>query len=314
MRIHSLYSKILVFGLLFLGLKAYAVQDNPMIFAQVSDVHYSILKTDKVARLSKESPAFLKDVINQINNTPNVDFVMFTGDMIHVPRRKELKGFLNSANKLREQWYVALGNHDVLRIDGYIPKREYINTVKKYDKNFRFSQSYYSFSPKNGYKVIVLDSIIGTKFTSNGEIPKKQLKWLNSQLSASKDDVVLIFLHHPIIEPSPCQSHNIINADEVLKIITKYKNPIAVFSGHYHTTKIMKRGNILFVSTPSLISYPDAFRIIKVTNEKDKVIFDIDFNQITNKDAVKRAREMETNPIKFYGIDSDRKAVYVINK
>lgn len=314
MRIRFLATKILTFIMLLVGLQAFAVQNDNLIFAQVSDVHYSILKNDRIADLNKESPAFLKDVINQINSAPNVDFVMFTGDMIHTPKQKELIGFLNSAKNLKEPWYIALGNHDILRIDGYIPKWAYIKTVKKYDKNFKFSRPYYSFSPKDGYKVIVLDSIIGTRFTSNGEIPKKELKWLNNQLAASKNDIVLIFLHHPIIEPSPCKNHNIIHADAVLKIINKYKNPIAVFSGHYHTAKIVQQGNILFISTPSLISYPDAFRIIKVTNEKDKAVFDIGFNQITDKNAINRAMAIKSNPVKFYGKDSDRNAVYVINK
>ena len=299
---------------MFLGLQAYANQDNSLIFAQVSDVHYSSLKTDKVSRLSKESPEFLKDVVSQINNIPNVDFVMFTGDMIHTPKQKELVEFLDSANQLKAPWYVALGNHDILRIDGHISKRTYINTVKKYDKNFKFLRSYYSFSPQSGYKVIVLDSVIDSKFTSNGHVPEKELMWLDKQLCASKDDTVLIFLHHPMVEPFSFKSHNITNSEEVLNVVTKYKNPIAVFSGHYHTTMIMQCGNVLFVSTPSLISYPDAFRTIKVTNFNDKAVFDIGFQEISNKNAIMRAKAMESDPAKFYGKDSDRTATYVINK
>ena len=43
------------------------------------------------------------------------------------------------------------------------------------------------------------------------------------------------------------------------EILNKYKNPIAVFQGHYHGAKITQRDNILYVSCPALVSYPNAF-------------------------------------------------------
>ena len=53
----------------------------------------------------------------------------------------------------------------------------------------------------------------------------------------------------------------------------KYRNPIIVLSGHYHATKIRRFGNLVYVSTPSLVTYPMAFRHIKITNFKDRVNF-----------------------------------------
>ena len=37
------------------------------------------------------------------------------------------------------------------------------------------------------------------------------------------------------------QTHNIINADRYMEILNKYKMPIAVFSGHYHATRIIQK-------------------------------------------------------------------------
>lgn len=306
-------SVVLLASLMLLGLKVYSASGNTLTFAQISDAHYSSAKTNTSYRLTAESGEILQDAINQVNETPNVDFVMFTGDMINTPYQKELMQFLPYANQLHAPWYAILGNHDPC-VGGYLSKEVYWGILNSHNKHFNFTRTYYSFTPKKGYKVIGLDSIIDDRITANGYIDCDQLKWLDKQLSRSKNQVVLIFVHTPFVEPFKSESHKVLNADEVLKVIRKYKNPIAIFPGHYHTTKIIQEGNILHVSTPSLVSYPNAFRIVKITNQKKKVIFNIDFKETRYKDVQKRAKMMVFGAKKYYGEDSDRTATYVIEK
>lgn len=306
-------SVIVLAGLMFLGLSVYSASENSLTFAQISDAHYSSAKTNTSYRLTAESGELLQDAIEQINETPNVDFVMFTGDMVNTPYQKELMKFIPYANQLHAPWYAILGNHDIC-VGGYLSKQVYWNILNSHNRKFHFSKPYYSFCPKKGYKVIGLDAIIDTRITANGEIPPEELKWFDKELSKSKNDTVLIFLHHPVVEPMCSESHRIINSDEVMRVIQKYKNPIAIFSGHYHTTKIIQIGNILNVSTPSLVSYPNAFRIVKVTNLKHKVVFDICFKETRYKEVQTRAKMMAFGAKTYYGADSDRSGTYVIPK
>ena len=52
-------------------------------------------------------------------------------------------------------------------------------------------------------------------------------------------------MHVPVLQPIESPGHKLLNDKEVLNILTKYKNPIGVFSGHYHTTKIIPKSNLL---------------------------------------------------------------------
>ncbi len=290
-----------------------AASSAGLTFAHVSDVHYASNGTNNLYRLTKESPEILNDVLSQINATPNVDFVMFTGDQINTPYEKELRSFVKEANTLKYPWYATLGNHDTC-VGGYLTKELYNSILKENNKNFKFNKMYYSFTPKAGYKVIVLDSIIDDRITANGYIDEAQLKWLDKQLKSAKDSTILIFTHVPVIEPFESPNHKLLNSDELLAILGKYKNPMGIFTGHYHTTKIVQKDNMLFVSTPALVSYPNAFRMINVTNQKKKVVFDITFKETNLKNLQKKAKLMVFSSKLYYGESKDRTHTYEIER
>lgn len=304
---------ILLAGVMFVGLQVYSASHTNLKFAHISDSHFSTAKENSSYRLTAESPMLLEDAISQINTTPGIDFVMFTGDLINKPYEKELMAFLPYANNLHAPWYAAFGNHDICT-GGYLNKKLYVDILNSHNLNYNFKKPYYSFTPKKGFKAIVLDAVIDSRLTSNGELSEEQLKWLDNQLSKSKNDTVLIFLHMPVLEPLTSESHRLLNADKVNEILAKYQNPIAIFSGHYHTTKITQNGNILHVSTPSLISYPNAFRIVNINNQKNKVIFDFYFKETRLKELQKKAKLLVFASSTYYGADEDRTYTYEIKK
>jgi len=302
---------IILAGLLVWGYECCSASD--LKFAQVSDVHFSTRNVNTTFKLTAESPRLLDDAISQINETPDIDFVMFTGDLIDKSFEKELTAVLPHVEKLKYPWYFVFGNHDPC-VGGYLTKQLYIDILRNHNKNFTTTKPYYSFVPQKGYKVIGLDSIIDTRITSNGQIDEEQLKWLDEELSKSKKDIVLIFLHVPIIEPFPSEGHKLLNAGEVQATIEKYKNPIAVFQGHYHANKITQHENVLYVSSPALVSYPNAFRIISIKNEKKRVIFDIQ-QRDTRLENVRNLAKMMVFSSKLYTGDAkDQNGVYEIKK
>ncbi len=311
--INAVITVCLTAGMLW-GLQAYSgAGASNLRFAQVSDVHFLENGSNTTFKMVGESPRLLDDAVSQINERNDIDFVMFTGDQIDKSFEKELRAFLPHAQKLNAPWYFAFGNHDRC-VGGYLTTLVYLEMVRNVNTNFKFKKAYYSFEPKKNYKVIVLDNIITDEITSNGYIDEEQLKWLKKELDSSKKDTVLIFMHVPVIEPFASPNHKLRNAIALKQLIESYKNPIGVFQGHYHAAKITQHENVLYVSSPALVSYPNAFRIVNVTNYKDKTVFEFDWKETREKTIQKMAKIMVFSGAIYAGETKDQTGIYEIKK
>ena len=305
-------ASILLAGVMFFGLQCYSSIAS-LKFAQLSDVHFYTGQDNTTFKMRAESGKLLDDAIAQINETPNVSFVMFTGDQIDYPYEKELSAFLPYTEKLNVPWYFTFGNHDTM-LGGYLNPSLYMQLVNKYNKNYKFEKTYYSFVPQKGYKAIVLDSIIRDHLSSNGKIGDEQLLWLDNELKNSTKDIVLIFTHVPVIEPYNSPNHRLLDADKVQEVLNKYKNPILVFQGHYHGAKITQQDNILYVSCPSLVSYPNSFRMITISNIRKRIVVNIEDKETRLKNIQKLSKLLVFSHNLYTGEEKDRNAIIIIKK
>lgn len=313
--INTTITLCLTFGMLW-GLQACSgvnATTNTLKFAQLSDVHFLEKGQNTTFKMTGESPRLLDDAVAQINEHDDIDFVMLTGDLIDKSFEKELRAVLPHLDNLHAPWYFAFGNHDRC-VGGYLTTLVYLDMLRSSNENFKFKKAYYSFEPKKHFKVIVLDDIITNEITSNGYIDEEQMKWLKKELDSSKNDTVLIYMHVPIIEPFASPNHKLRNANAVKSLIESYKNPIGVFQGHYHAAKITQHNNVLYVSSPALVSYPNAFRIVTVTNHKDKVTFDFEWNETREKVIQKMAKMLVFGSLIYTGEEKDQKGTYEIAK
>ena len=296
-----------------IGVQVCGASCSNLKFAQISDAHYSTFEKDTSYKLLSTSGNILDDAISQVNCTPDIDFVMFTGDMINKPKETELLSFINHANMLDKPWYVVFGNHDTA-CGITLTKALYFDILNGHNPNFCYKTPYYSFTPKKGYKVIALDTIIDYKATCQGEISEEQLGWLKDELDNSKGDIVIIFTHVPVSEPYPNDSHKLINSYDVKLLLNKYDNPIIICSGHYHGTKIIQEDNILYINTPSLVSFPNAFRIINVCPQRNKIIVDVYFKETRLKELQTKAKNLGMGTAILYGSEKDRTATFELPK
>lgn len=301
---------VLIIGTL--GAWAFSFRNMTLDFIHISDTHISTDRDDTSYKALSSSSLLLDDAIQQINSIKGLDFVLFTGDLVDSATLNNYREYYTLLSHLKYPSLNAFGNHDLAY--GDLTKDEVLDIVKKSNRNYTFDDTYYAFSPKTDYRIIVLDSNTGNDSTANGAISPEQLRFLDNELNENQDKIVVIALHVPPVQPFVATEHSLINADEFNEILLKYKNPIVVLSGHYHAAKIRHWGNLTYISTPSMVTYPMAFRHIKITNYKDRVVFDFEFIPTRLTEIKEQNRKNVISYGTLAGNEKDRVLTYVYKK
>lgn len=314
----SFFSKIVNFTLTILiacaiGSQVCTAANNNLRIAQVSDAHFSSFEENTSYKFLKKSGELLDDVIFQINTSGPYDFVMFTGDLVNYPKISELQKFTSHVNDLIYPWYAIAGNHDI-SIDGPLTKDKFIATLAQANDNMNQKNIYYAFTPKKGFRVICLDSIIDYKLTANGEISNEEFIWLKEELDEHEKDTIIICTHVPIIEPYSSSNHKMLNEYEVRKLLKTHKNPLIVLQGHYHCVKIRQDENMLVITSPSLVTYPNAFRVININSNKNRTLVDVYLKETNLKDIQTRSKLRLMGTEKLYGEECDRNASFELGR
>jgi len=296
---------IFVFALIF-ALYLTTAKANPfeffkphsISFIQVTDVHLDSHSTKSNQRMLQYSESLLKDAISQINIMNDVDMIVFSGDVINRPDKTEFEKFISMANTLKKPWFYAPGNHDIGIVRGL--SREEISSLIKQNS------LYYEYSPNADFCFIFLDGVITSGITANGFFPKEELNWLDETLSKNKTKKVVIIQHYPVVEPFKSYTHKVKNDAEYLQILDKNPNVIAVVSGHYHSSKITLRKNVLHISTPALIEYPNSFRKIKISKTKEGEKVEIKTISTKLIDVKTKSKALSGSPSLHEGTKTDQ--------
>ena len=314
----SFFSKIVNFTLTILiacaiGSQVCTAANNNLRIAQVSDAHFSSFEENTSYKFLKKSGELLDHVIFQINTSGPYDFVMFTGDLVNYPKISELQKFTSHVNNLMYPWYAIAGNHDI-SIDGPLTKDKFMATLAQANDNMNQKHIYYAFTPKKGFRVICLDSIIDYKLTANGEISNEEFMWLKEELDEHPKDTIIVCTHVPIIEPYSSSNHKMLNEYEVRKLLKTHKNPLIVLQGHYHAVKIKQDDNMLVITSPSLVTYPNAFRVININSNKNRTLVDVYLKETNLKDIQTRSKLRLMGTEKLYGEECDRNASFELGR
>lgn len=242
-------------------------------FVHITDTHVHFKYIQNNAKLYGSSQKLLSNLVKQINKMDDLDFVLATGDLVDQSREELFDKFIEITMSLNSPLYVTLGNHDVgvntrPRKKGII-KKFYASSNKT---NFPHLLPYYSFTPNEDTAVICLDTTTEKVVTALGLINDEQLNWLKEELEKYKDKIILIAIHTSPVEPIKIRSHFFLRPDkkELFDIINNYKNVVAIFAGDYELSKIKKYKKKYYITSPSIVKYPFAYREIIVTRKSNK--------------------------------------------
>ena len=264
-------------------------------FVQITDTNFT-LDIDDIA--SEERAKHLKQAIKDINKDKSIKFVVFTGNSVRHPDKKELAAFFRLANKLRKPYYVVIGNKEVLRYK-HFTKKNFMHTAWLHNHNMLFKKPSYVFTPNRDIAFVVLDGVNEMMPVPSGNYRPETLEWLDKQLDKYENKKVVILQHFPIVSPSDKPVYDPADMNKYLQTINSYDNVLAIISGHFNADVTTYRKGVYHISSPAFSAPYYRYKVIEIKYEP-KYLFaspsEFEINQtVRNMVAPKDEKEQVEN-------------------
>jgi len=258
-------------------------------FGVIADPQYADQPV-RGSRHYRQSVTKLKESINALNKQ-SLDFVVTLGDVID----KDFASFdtmMPIYRKLKAPHRLVLGNHDFAVADDDKPKVMHAMGMK---------QAYYSEVhgtwrliyldgtdlstfryPKEDAKTVAAKKMLqGLKQKKvkqarpwNGAIGKTQMLWIKKELDAAKSagQKVIVFNHYPACPEG--DGHNLWNAEELVKLLSKYSNVAAYMNGHNHKGNYAEHKGCHYVNFKGMVETKDTSAYAVVRCYPDRIEID----------------------------------------
>lgn len=182
--------------------------------------------------------------IARINNTPNIDFVIHTGDIVDFGLYREYVWMHELLSSIVYPYIAVVGNHDLIANGGEIYNQMYGD----YDFSFTY----------NGNKFIYVNTN-SREFSFDNNVPN--IEWLDSELSDTLNYNNAIIVCH-VSQMDDDFNSNL--KDEFTDVLRKYRKVLLSINGHKHDFSFIEPGddNISYINTYS--SSHEKFILIKI--------------------------------------------------
>ncbi len=252
-------------------------------FAVVSDLHIGLPHTigDHPTRfhlVEVSIPAF-EQVLSQLAQM-DLDFLLLPGDLTQHGEPENHAWLSRRLATLPFPVYVIPGNHDVPvpLADGTSIGWEEFPSYYRHCGYGLEQALYYSASPAPGVRLIALNS---NQFNAEGVqmgcLDEQQLHWLADTLNQTQNELVLVMVHHNVLEHFPHQTQHPIgrrymlqNAPTLLKMLQAAKVQL-VLTGHLHVQDIAHQESVFDITTGSLVSYPHPYRVVHLRENEGQI-------------------------------------------
>ena len=197
-------------------------------FALLTDTHISTSNPKPMEDLQRS--------VADINQNPNIEFVVVTGDLTESGDRASIEAIKAELDKLHVPYYAASGNHETTWSESGV-----MDFTRVFgDSRFAFAHAGAYFIGFNSGPVIRM---------ADGHVAPQDIAWLKHNLdsvSATGDAPIFVFTHYPL------RNGDVDNWYEVTDVLRQH-NVQCVMGGHYHRnlvfdcdgiTDVLNRSNL----------------------------------------------------------------------
>lgn len=196
--------------LLILLLLSIIVSAQDFRFALITDLHVR----------SNDSLAYndLKRTVNQLNKTPDISFILVTGDITEEGDRASLVKAKGMLDQLKVKYYILSGNHETKWSESGSTDFAHVFGSERFQFEY------------NGFKFLgfATGPIIRMM---DGHVAPQDIVWMKEEVSKNPRQPTILVTHYPLLPT------DVDNWYEVTDVVRKY-NIKAFLGGHYHSNRL----------------------------------------------------------------------------
>ncbi|MHC4182637.1 MAG: metallophosphoesterase family protein [Planctomycetota bacterium] len=249
-------------------------EKTPIKFVHITDTHVTFTGKNGTS-LVEESFNIFRDVIDQVNEMDDIDFILFGGDNINNtdPGTKGFDEFMKVMSSVRIPYFVQFGNREPSPIPPGVAlsKEQYAEKMKGHGLDI--GNYWWSVSPAPGLRILGLDTSIIDH--DNGEIPQTEIKWVREEVAKYPQDMIITLSHHLFLPtwgnkdiPKWKKKYLLQNHQEINTILESTPQVKMCLTGHHHISKIQTVKGLHYIASPATIQYPHAFRTITINKDE----------------------------------------------
>ncbi|NJL46206.1 MAG: metallophosphoesterase [Leptolyngbyaceae cyanobacterium SM2_5_2] len=250
-------------------------------FAIISDPHIARPETipDHARRfhLVEVSIPGIEQIFDHLESL-DLDFLLLPGDLTQHGEWVNHQWLLERLQRLPFPAYVVPGNHDVIAREAS-DRAIGLQDFPRLYQDFGYADGktlHYQQEILPGVRLIGLNS---NAFEEDGQqigvgyVDEEQLAWLEESLPQFQDDLVMVMLHHNVLEHLPGQSLSplgqryMVHNRQALIDRLQTAGVRLMFTGHLHVQDIARQGDLCEVLTGSIVSYPHPYRLLEVEQD-----------------------------------------------
>ena len=262
-------------------------------FAHITDTHVTFSGKNGTA-LKEESFNIFRDVIGQVNDMPDIDFILFGGDNINNtdPDAKDFNEFMDIMSTVKVPYFAQFGNREVSPIPPGVAlsKSQYAEKMK--GCGLDAGRYAWSVSPVPGLRILGLDTTIEDH--DNGEISKEELNWIKEEIEKYPNDMIVTLSHHLFLPtwgsrdmPEWKKKYLLKNYQEVNAVLDAAPQVKACLMGHHHVSKIQTINGLHYIASPATVQYPHAFRTVTIIDDAAR----LEFHQIRDQGVIELGKQ-----------------------
>ena len=217
-------------------------------FALLTDTHISTSNPHPMEDLQRS--------IADINQNPNIEFVVVTGDLTESGDLASITAIKNTLDELHVPFYAASGNHETTWSESGVMDFSRVFG----DSRFAFSHDGKYFIGFNSGPVIRM---------ADGHVAPQDIAWLKQKLdsvSASGDAPIFVFTHYPL------RNGDVDNWYEVTDVLRQH-NVQCIMGGHYHSNLLFDCDGIADVLNRSNLRGKDSINGYSIISITDSIRF-----------------------------------------